>query len=103
VVSGEWRWRGGGLTCLRGFRVPQTMMTVSSSSLPSFTAGVCGDGEQGTWEWSVMSGDTGWRAYLPAGLSCAPNDDNSVVVVTFAVLYSRCVGMESRRLGGGLW
>jgi hypothetical protein len=81
--------RGGGLTSLWSFRAPQTTMTVSSSSsLLSFTAGVCGVGEQGTWGWSVVSGDTGWQAYLPVELSCAPNDDDSVVIVAFAVLYS---------------
>ena len=44
-----------------------------------------------------------WRAYLPAGLLCAPNDDDSVVVVVFAVLYTGGVGMEGRGPGGGLW
>jgi hypothetical protein len=42
----------------------------------------------------------GWRAYLPAGLSRAINDDGSVVVVLLAVLYSRGVwGWRSGVLG----
>jgi hypothetical protein len=71
VVNGEWRWRGGGLTCLRGYRATQTTMTASLSSfLLSFIAGVCGDGEQGSWGWSVVveSADGG-VAGLPA---CRP-------------------------------
>jgi hypothetical protein len=39
----------------------------------------------------------GWRAYLPAGRSHAPNDDDSVVVVVLAVLYSG--GVRERRVG----
>jgi hypothetical protein len=60
VGSGEWRLQGGGLACLWGFHAPQTTMTAPSSSfLLSFTAGVCGDGERGSWGWSVVSGDGG--------------------------------------------
>src|SRR5882762_10135351 len=39
----------------------------------------------------------GWQAYLPAGRSHAPNDDDSVVVVVLAVLYSG--GVWERRVG----
>src|SRR6202051_700366 len=60
MVGGECRWRGGGLTCLQGVRTPQMTTTVSSLSFwPSFAAGVCGNGEWGSWGWSVVSGDGG--------------------------------------------
>jgi len=42
----------------------------------------------------------GWWAYLPVGLSHTPNDDDSIVVVVFAILYS---GDGEWGPGGGPW
>jgi hypothetical protein len=39
--------------------MPQMKTASSSSFLLSFTVTVCGDGEQGSWGWSVVSGDGG--------------------------------------------
>jgi hypothetical protein len=39
----------------------------------------------------------GWRAYLPAGCSHTPNDNNSVVVVILAIFYSG--GVQEWRVG----
>jgi len=43
---------------------------------------------RGEWRMEMA----GWRAYLPVGLLCAPNNDDSVIIVVFAVLYT-----------GGVW
>jgi hypothetical protein len=53
----------------------------------------------------VVSGEcrlemVGWHAYLPVGLSHMPNNDDSIVVIVFAILYR---GDGEWGPGGGPW
>ena len=53
-------------------------------------------------EWRVEMVE--WWAYLSIGFSCTLNNDNSIIIIILAILYSGGhVGMGSRDLRGGLW
>jgi hypothetical protein len=109
VVSGGWRVEVAGWQAYLPVGHSHTPNDDDSIFVVVFAILCSGD----VWGWrmgvlGVVRGEwrmemAGWQAYLPVGLLCAPNDDDSVVVVVFAVLYTGGVGMECRGPGGGPW
>jgi hypothetical protein len=73
VVSGEWRLEIAGWCAYLPVglsRAPNdndSVIVVVFAVLCSYVVGVCGDGERGSWEWSVVSGEWRWRG---GGLTC---------------------------------
>jgi hypothetical protein len=75
--DGRWAYLPAGLSPIR---VPRMKTASSSSFLPSFTATVCGDGEWGSWGWSVVSGDGGVGDLLGFALLLLPRMSASLAL-----------------------